>query len=190
MFDSIGERICYCRSLLNLSQREFANEFNISKPTITRWESNAVKIPPNKLNELVEAFKKHGILVSTHWINTGIGTLPLNQNSCELEALNFDEITYLALNDLRQKIKNFEIFQINTKFFEPILGYADYIAGVPTNDKASVNGKLCFVITSKDVVTGIYNYADQTLKIFFDKLFHIKDDIYTIGEVLWSAKRF
>lgn len=190
MFETIGERICYCRNLLNLSQREFAIEFDLSKPTISRWESNLVKIPIKRLNTLVELLKNHGILVSTHWINTGIGTPPINQNAETIDTLNFDEIAYLTLNNIRQKIKDFEILQLNTKFFEPIFAYADYVAGVPTNDKSSLNGKLCFVVTSKDIIAGIYNYTDKTLKNVFDKLYYLNDNIFTIGEVLWSAKRF
>lgn len=190
MYETIGERICYCRNLLNLSQREFAIAFDISKPTITRWESNSVKIPANQINVLVEKFKKYGILVSTKWLLTGVDTPPINENAAELHTLNFDEITYITLNNLKLKIKNFEIFQITNKFFEPILGFADYVAGIPSENKISINGKFCFVITNKDVTVGIYNHTDQTIKNIFEQVYPIKDKILTIGEVLWIAKRF
>lgn len=189
-FDTIGERICYCRNLLNLSQRDFAEEFKISKSTITRWESNEVKISDSRLQTLAESFGKYGILVTANWLNHGVGEPPINQNAAPLDVYNFDEITYLTLNDLKLKIKNFEIYQLTSKFFEPVLSYADYVAGVATDEKSYLNGKLCFVVTSKDVLVGVYDFIEQTLKNFFGKTIDIKNNTLIMGEVLWSAKRF
>lgn len=188
-FDTIGERICYCRNLLNLSQRDFAEQFEISKPTITRWESNEVKITDSRLKALAESFGKYGILVDVNWLSHGGGNPPINQNAAPLDLYNFDEITYLTLNELKLKIKNFEIYQLTSKFFEPILSYADYVAGVASDEKSFLNGKLCFVITSKDVLVGVYDFIERTIKNFFGKTIDVKNALI-IGEVLWSAKRF
>ena len=191
-YETVGERICYCRNLIGLSQREFAVDFDISKPTITRWELDAVTIPPKKIAALLEFFNQRGLMVSAHWLMYGTGTEPINQFTKHIENLNFDEITYITFNKLKCEIKNFEFHQINTMFFEPVLSYADYVAGVIIDNSKinTLNNRLCFATTAKDVVVGVFDYNNLSLKNFFNESYTLNEKTFCIGEVLWSAKRF
>ena len=60
MFNSIGERIVYCRGILGYSRKEFAEQMNgISLPTLSRWELNYVRIPDKQLDKLVVFFNEN-----------------------------------------------------------------------------------------------------------------------------------
>lgn len=187
-YETLGERICYCRNLLGLTQREFAVELDVSKASITRWEIDGVKIPPKQILALIEFFNSRCLLVSHGWLTRGVGTIPILQHITSLEKLNFDELTYVTLNHLK-KINNFEFYQINTKFFEPILSYADYVAGVCVSDKQTLNNKLCFAITPIDIIVGFFDFTCLQLKNINNEIYQLADD-FVIGEVLWMSRRF
>lgn len=188
-YDKLGERICYCRNLLGLTQREFAIEFDVSKASITRWEIDGVHIPPKKILALIEFFNSRGLLVSHGWLTRGVGTIPILQHITSLEKLNFDELTYVTLNRLKKEINNFEFYQTNTKFFEPILSYADYVAGVCVSNKQTLNNKLCFAITKIDIIVGFFDSVKLQLKNINNEIYQLADD-FIIGEVLWMSRRF
>tara|TARA_Y100000588_G_C14165272_1_gene886628 strand:+ start:332 stop:517 length:186 start_codon:yes stop_codon:yes gene_type:complete len=55
--NSVGDRITYCRSSLNLTRKELANNWGgASIPTLARWELNTVNIPKKKIRFISEIF--------------------------------------------------------------------------------------------------------------------------------------
>ena len=65
MFDTIGERITYCRSLLGMTRNDLAEKLGgvVSLPTIARWELNTVIPSLKKIDILVSFFISQGISV-------------------------------------------------------------------------------------------------------------------------------
>jgi hypothetical protein len=157
--------------------------------TITRWENNAVRITKKQLDKLINTFKLHYLIVEQEWLLTGNGISPINLNASDINKLNFDEISYKNLNSLKTEIKDFEIYQVNSNFFSPIINYADYIAGIIYVNKKSLLGKLTFAITDGFIHVGVFDYLNNALINFSNEKFILQDSS-KLGEVLWAAKRF
>lgn len=189
MYKTIGERITYCRNLLGISRREFVEAIgDLSLPTLSRWELNYTEISKPKVEILVNFLKQSGIDVGVEWILTENGQAPINRNLVDFEKLNFDEISYITLSNLKNQIENFEIYQINSNFFEPVIYYGDYIGGLPHSNFEMLTNKLCFIIQNKLVSIGIFNFEHMNISNIYKQT--IKIDVITkIGAVLWLAKR-
>jgi len=72
----IGIRMQAVRVLTGLSREEFADKTSIAAMTIKNWELGRV-IPRNDgINNLLLAFREHGIFVSLEWILFGTGAGP------------------------------------------------------------------------------------------------------------------
>ncbi len=189
MYKTSGERLSYCRSLLGLSRRQFAEAVGgISVPTISRWELNYTAITRPKLEEIVQFFRNHGIEVTSEWIISNSDQPPINTNLQDLNKLNFDELSYITLTNLKNTIENFEIYQINNNFFEPIIYNGDYIGGVCDNNLEKLTNKLCYVVHDKMVSVGIFNYSQMCIVNFFKQPINITPTV-KIGAVSWLAKR-
>ena len=188
MFNTIGERIGYCRNLLGLTQGEFASLFNVSKPTIARWELNIVEIPHKKLKLLIEFYLQKGLLVSEEWLFLGLGIDPYLISNNNKPILNFDEINYKVFNSLKFDDDSLELFQVNSNFMSPILQYADYIIGKKIKNQKSLHNKVCFVETQDELIVGIYNNVSNQISNYFGEIIVLNEhDI--LGEVKWIIKR-
>ena len=189
MYESVGERLSYCRSLLGFSRQDFVAKFGgLSVPTLSRWELNYNLIPATKLNKLVEFFKKNGIEVSVEWILLNIGQAPINTNLQSFDKLNFDEISYITLYNLRNNVIDFEISQINNSFFEPLLYNGDYVGGVRTSNLETLNNKLCYVYIDKFIYAGIFNFIEMTITNFYKQTLKISSSS-RIGAISCISKR-
>jgi transcriptional regulator with XRE-family HTH domain len=190
MYETIGERITYCRNLLGLSRREVVLLFgSITLPTITRWELNTTNIPTKRLKDLVIFFNANGIMVNEDWLLNGKGAQPVNKNLQSANSLNFDEIAFVNLSSLKSYIQDFEILQINTAFFEPILYNGDYIGGIFQNNIQNLNNKMCFILQNRLITVGIFNDENLILTNFYNQKIKL-DSEFKIGQILWTAKRF
>lgn len=160
MFDNIGERISYCRGMLNLTRDKFIEKFNlITLSTFARWELNSINIPEQKLKLLAEFFNKNGIIVKLEWLRYGEGVPPINLSTKNIELLNFDETVYTTLSSMALKITNFKFYQINNNFFEPIINYGDYIGGIELSTNFDIlHNKLCFFKTNNGIYIGYFDY--------------------------------
>ena len=187
--DTIGNRIAFCRKLLNLSQIKFSQVFNISKSTITRWELDSVAISQNRLKQLIEEFAVNGLVVDLNWLISGIGDFPISDTALSIEQINFDEISLKHLQEIKSKIKNFEIHQVNSKFFEPIINYGDYVGCVLSELTDELNNRLCLIQVKKNVVIGIIDTNKKVIKNIFGKSKNIENRSL-ISEVLFISKRF
>jgi transcriptional regulator with XRE-family HTH domain len=189
MFESAGERLSYCRNLLGISRHDFANKFGeISVPTLSRWELNYTAIPKIKLENLIKFFKSNGIDVNAEWILFNKGHPPINVNLKSLDNLNFDEISYLTLSNLKNNIPNLEVYQINNNFFEPIIFNGDYIGCMEFSNLEILTNKLCYLFQDRMLYAGIFNFTQMNITNFFKQSIKV-DDNTKIGAISWIAKR-
>jgi len=189
MLDTIGERICYCRGMLNLTRDKFVEKFKlITLSTLARWELNSISIPEKKLKLLCDFFNSNGILVKLEWLRYGEGVLPINHTTQEIEQLNFDELVYTTLSSVALKITNFKFYQVNNKFFEPTVNYGDYVAGVElTENFESLNNKMCFFRGNEGIIIGYFDYA--TSCITNNNNVAKKVNLTVGGEISWIIRR-
>lgn len=187
---SIGQRITKCRNMLGFTRPDLVAKLGgVSVPTLSRWELNSVNIPKLKLQRLVEFFNQYGINVTETWLETGIGFEPkLTDFSDLVNDLNFDEIAINTLDDLKRNIKNFSIMQINSKFFEPVVSYGDYVGGVVSYELEQLHNELCFCISNQVVSAGIFNCNDKCVTNLYKQI--ISAENADIGKILWLAKRY
>jgi transcriptional regulator with XRE-family HTH domain len=189
MYNTVGERISYCRNLLGISRREFVNAFGkITLPTLSRWELDYTAIPTLKLDSLINFFQLNGIDVSAEWILSNNGHPPINTNLQSLDKLNFDELAYITLSNLKNNIEHFEIYQINNNFFEPMLYNGDYVGGILNNNLEMLVNKLCYVIQDKMLYAGIFNFDRTAIFNYYKQSIKI-NDTSKIGVISWIAKR-
>lgn len=189
MYDTIGERISYCRNLLGISRDELACSSKVaSVATLARWELDYTEIPKLKLEKLIEFFQLNGIDVNIGWILFNNGRSPINTNLQKIDSLNFDELAYVTLSNLKSTIENFEICQINNNFFEPILRSGDYIGGISDNNIETLTNKLCYIEHDKMLSVGIFNFEQMGIVNFFKQIIKINNTT-RIGAVSWIAKR-
>lgn len=188
--NTVGERISYCRGLLNLTRDKFIEQFKIiTLSTLARWELNTtIDIPEKKLQLLCDFFNKNGILVKLEWLRYGEGVSPINLTSNDVEQLNFDELVYTTLSSVSLKINNFKFYQVNHKFFEPIIGYGDYVGVIEIMENfESLHNKLSCFKTNTGVVVGYYDYYDSNVS----NTKNMKKKVIPIsgGEISWIIRR-
>ena len=155
---SIGDRITYCRSSLNLTRKELAKRWGgASIPSLARWELNTVTIPQKKLESLVEFFNERGLLVNIDWVNRGEGIPPVNLGSDIFNEVDFDALAQESLLSINQKQGNFCFGQVKTNVLFPFVKYGDYIGGIKYLDKniSSLQGEFIFVLNGSDMFSGI-----------------------------------
>ena len=191
LLDTQGKRLTYCRILLGLSRQNLIDELGeFTIKTIFRWENDYNQIPDKKLIKLINFFVSKGIQVSVNWMINGIGIHPIHKNIQDIETYNFDEIVYITLSQAKSYIKNFEIFQINSNFYEPTLLFGDYIGGVITNDLSNLDGKLCFFIIDEIIQVGTFDFYNNTIKNTRGTIISLHNLTFKIGQVIWMTKRF
>jgi len=191
---SIGERISYCRNLLGISRAMLCSELpDLSVPTLTRWELNMVKIPPKRIELLVDYFIKQNILVTKDWLLFGKGEPPTNLNLKEIQEFNFDDLANQTFLNLRGKISNFSYYQVNNNFFAPFVTSGDYIGGVTAKKYENIISKMCFLKGDTLFYVGIASsLSDDTIDILNFNNQTIKIDtniINEFGEIQWMVKR-
>lgn len=192
MFNTLGERITYCRNLLGLARNEMAEKMAgaISLPTLTRWELNTVTPSSKKIEALNNFFLSQGLTVSLEWLQGGRDFPPLSMDLKKFDSTHFDEIVYTTLVDIRNKIKDFYFQQVNSNFFRPILSFGDYVGGIAETNKKLLDNKLCFLCTESVATAGIYNYKDNVIQNPGGDVEMVKNDgRVIIGELQWMARR-
>jgi transcriptional regulator with XRE-family HTH domain len=191
MFETLGDRLTYCRSLLGLTRKDLYDQLKkeISLPTLARWELDTAKPSTKKIQPLVNSFRKQGINVTDEWITHGIGLPPISIHLKDFQESDFDIITHNTLTNLRNKIKKFHFAQINNNFFRPILAYGDYIAGIETDNYLSINGKFCFFCSTSHTIAGILDYTNKIITNLSGEEQGIKFSEFSIGEIQWISRR-
>ena len=196
VLNTVGERINYCRGLLNISRKKMSDMLgDVSVPTLSRWELNVVITPDKKIAKIVDFFHKHGISVSEKWIMTGEGDRPINSNARELEHYCFDELSHEVFFNLEDKIKDFYFKQMVNNFFNPIIKFGDYVAGIKRNSKNDLIGKLCFFSSQQWLYAGIFEKYTEN-EIFIKNIDGAKKKLNVenikqieLGEINWIVRR-
>lgn len=189
MFNTIGERITYCRSLLGISRVEMAERVGalISLPTLARWEANTVDPTAKKIEILALFFIKNGISVNSEWLKTGKGQPPFSINLNKFDNAQFDELAYSALASVKSKVRDFFFQQVNSNFFKPMITYGDYIGGIIEQDKKLMDKKLCFIHFDSVVTAGFYYYKTDSITNLSGETQCLNNAI--LGEIQWIVRR-
>lgn len=195
MFFTVGERLNYCRSLINKTRKEVSDEIQvISIPTLTRWELNTISVPKKKFKLLVDYFSKNNLFVSEEWLSNGTGGLPINGNLEEFSEENFDDLALKNLLSMQENVKDFWFSQVSNNFFSPIISFGDYIGGIPLKKENffSAKEKICFYSTEKETFAGILKVSNQ--EIFLENYGNEKRNIdikinQKLGKLQWLIKR-
>lgn len=193
--NSIGDRITYCRSFLNLTRKELTIYWGgASIPSLARWELNTVAIPQKKLESLVAFFNKKGLLVSIKWINSGEGIPPVNLDLEIFNEVDFDTLAQESLLNINQKQGNFCFGQVKTNVLFPFVKYGDYIGGIKHSDKniSSLKGEFIFVLKGNDMFAGLCIPKNDHLILEGMKgnteILNIKN-IDALGKLQWLIRR-
>lgn len=196
LINSVGDRITYCRSSLQLTRKELINEWaGVSVPTLVRWELETVKIPIKKIPSLVNYFNMKGLIVTESWILQGVGALPILMREQTFEEIDFDSLTqenYLTLN---QKIKNFVFGQVKNNLLSPHIRYGDYVGGSksPLSVLSSFCGEMIFVKNFSGINIGVLDeYGDQLILRNFERSAQNSfstNSIEIAGKIQWIARR-
>lgn len=191
MFDTIGERITYCRSLLGMTRNDLAEKLGgvVSLPTIARWELNTVIPSLKKIDILVSFFISQGISVSTDWVKNGEGYPPISIDLKKFDSSQFDELAYSTLVSIRNIVKDFFFQQVNSNFFRPVTSFGDYVGGIIESNKKLIDKKLCFVSSENHVTAGIYNYEMDGISNISGEVYQLNGQDVKIGEVQWIIRR-
>jgi len=136
----------------------------------------------------VNFFNQNGIEVSADWVNLRNDQPPINKNLQNIDHFNFDDLAYLTLSALKNSIQGFEIYQLNSNFFEPVLYTGDYIGGVINSNLEMMTNKLCYTVQNKNIFVGIFNFERMAISNLFKQVIQIELST-SIGVVTWIAKR-
>lgn len=157
----VGDRIKYCRELIDVTKGKLATKHALNPSTLHFYENN-VKCPSEeRLQKLLEIFKKEDVIVSYQWLKTGVGDLPIklkltdivNKNEIKKpENLDSIELMNFEMNTLMNKYPNSIHFICNTFEMEPHILYSDWLLAMPIDKKnVSKYEKLPFLFKIKNV---------------------------------------
>lgn len=191
--NNLGERIIYCRNLLNLTRPEIVLDLEtVTLSTYARWELNSIKIPEKRIVELIKYFNSHGVIVSSEWLRYGHGSIPILLSDDIINKVNFDEVALKVTEQIKISKPNFVFYQISNDDCKPILDYGDYVGGIIDINVNNLLNKLCFFKTYENIHIGNFEiYKEQFYLNNYSKLTNIilKQDT-VIGVANWIMKRF
>ncbi len=193
--NSVGDRITYCRSSLNLTRKELANNWGgASIPTLARWELNTVNIPKKKLDSLVKFFNENNLLVNSNWIINGEGVPPVNLSPDIFDDIDFDTLAQETLLSINQKQSNFCFGQVKNNILFPFVKYGDYIGGIKYNDQniSPLQGEFIFVLKGGEMLSGLCMPKDD--KLIIDGIKGNSETLYisnidALGKLQWLIRR-
>jgi transcriptional regulator with XRE-family HTH domain len=193
MLNTVGERITYCRNLLGLARNEVPKKMGeqISLPTLARWELGTVTPSLKKVKMLTDFFISQGLDVKSEWIHEGKGYPPISIDLKKFDHVQFDELAYTTLINIRNKVKNFDFRQVNSNFLRPFISFGDYLGGVTETNKKLIDKKLCFLFSDSIVTAGIYIYEIDSLESLCGETYEVSElkDEVKVGEVQWIIRR-
>lgn len=193
--NTLGERILFCRSLLDLTRPELIKDLKIvSESTYARWELGTIKIPEKRILQLVDYYSSKGMIVASEWLRYGTGNIPFFITDNFINKVNFDEIAFLTAEKLKTKIDKFIYFQINNTFYDPVINYGDYVGGIQREDIKLLDAKLCFFKNNDGILVGIFHYSSKNKGRITNCSNISKEIIITQGTIMggvnWIMKRF
>lgn len=188
---TIGDRITYCRSAINLTRKELSSVWGeASVPTLSRWELDIIIPSSKKILSMSEFFCSKGLIVSCEWIEKGLGISPSILNMKKFTTDEFDEVCEQTFFILNQTIKDFAYYKVTSNFFSPVIRYGDYVAGVRIEKEDILNlNSLAFVVHENIVHVGFLEYNDKVfLKNSQGKKMEFNNYTHLV-KVHWTAIR-
>lgn len=196
LFKSIGDRITYCRSSLQLTRKELIDEWaESSLPTLVRWELGTCKVAKKKLPSLIFYFNKKGLIVTESWILDGSGSPPILIDENIFDSQDFDSLVqenYLLLN---KKIKNFIFGQVKNNLLSPYIKYGDYVGGsdIPLEQLTSIIGEIVFFRKDNALFVGVLESVGEQITLRnHDRISqdsHHRNAIKSAGKIQWITRR-
>lgn len=194
--NSVGDRIIYCRSSLQLTRKELVEAWSeVSLPTLVRWELGTGKITEKKIPSLIHYFNQNGLIVTESWILHGSGSPPILMGEHAFETLDFDSLVQENLLILNKKIKNFVFGQVKNNLLSPCIKYGDYIGGsdVSLSILGSLVGEMMFLRQNNGLSAGILETdGEQVILRSIDRISQEcfnKKSIEFAGKIQWIARR-
>ena len=196
LINTVGDRITYCRSSLQLTRKDLIDEWaGASVPSLVRWELDTVKIPVKKISSLVGYFNLKGLIVTDSWISLGLGAPPILMSEQIFEEIDFDSLVQENLLELNRKTKNFIFGQVKNNLLSPYVRYGDYVGGNKISNKAlnALCGDIIFIKNTIGLNIGVLEECtDHLILRNFERtaqnLFNF-DLIELVGKIQWIAKR-
>ena len=194
--NSIGDRITYCRSSLQLTRKNLIEEWlGASLPTLARWELGTVKIPTKKIPSLVHYFFEKGLIVTEGWILSGLGAPPILMHDNAFDELDFDSLAQEELLSINRKIQNFIFGQVRNNLITPYIKYGDYIGGKDLLNSLnnSLKGDMVFVKLKTGLVAGFLD--DFVSQLVLRDMAGLTTETYkmdlveSIGKIQWIIRR-
>ncbi|MFI4919115.1 MAG: hypothetical protein ACHP65_06130 [Legionellales bacterium] len=188
---TIGDRVTYCRSALNLTRKELEHRWKeASVPTIARWELDTVQPSSKKIQLLSGFFCENGLIVAPEWIEFGTGIPPTLLNMKEFREDQFDDLCQQNFLELHQKIKDFTYYKVTSNFFMPVIRYGDYVGGIKINSNPEGHlNSLVFVVHQNTVYAGLLAYENELcIKNPTGQKFNI-DNYDLLAKIQWTAIR-
>lgn len=194
--NSMGDRITYCRSSLQLTRKELVDDWGgASVPTLVRWELGTVKIPTKKIPTLVSYFNSKGLIVTQSWISEGFGAPPILMGEQIFQEIDFDSLVQESFLAINRKIKNFVYGQVKNNLLSPYLRYGDYAGGniVPLDFLPTLCGDIILLKIANGLSVGVLERCENQLILrnferSVQSSFSI-DMIELVGKIQWTAKR-
>lgn len=194
--NSIGDRITYCRSSLQLTRKNLIEEWlGASLPTLARWELGTVKIPTKKIPSLVQYFFEKGLIVTEGWILSGLGAPPILMHDNAFDELDFDSLAQEELLSINRKIQHFIFGQVRNNLITPYVKYGDYLGGKDLLNSLnnSLKGDMVFVKLKTGLVAGFLD--DFVSQLVLRDMAGLTTETYkmdlveSIGKVQWIIRR-
>lgn len=132
---SVGLRLQRLRMMAGIEQSALAEEADVSKTSISYWETGRSNIKSDNLRKVINVFRRHGVEIDEHWLLHGIGITPrLTFHMGESGASYHAHTPVLRIAAFESELKLFLtyrpsaiILKIENNNFSPTLYQGDYI---------------------------------------------------------------
>lgn len=157
LVNSIGDRISYCRSAAGFTRKELAELWGqASVPTISRWELDIIEPASKKIESIAEFFCSKGLIVSSEWIQEGVGIAPSLLNIKDFSEGDFDSLCDETFLHLNKSLRDFSYYKVTSNFFAPVIRYGDYVGGIKLHTcEPQHQHSLVFVVHENSVYVGL-----------------------------------
>ena len=91
VLNSIGKRISFIRSILQVTRVYLQNEYNIATSSLKVWEYDKIVPSKGSLETLIYAFNNEGVDVSLEWLENGGDKIPTFNPQLNVTNKNLDE---------------------------------------------------------------------------------------------------
>jgi transcriptional regulator with XRE-family HTH domain len=134
---AIGIRLKLLRKMAGLDQETLAKGANVSKTSISYWETSRSKVKMGNLRKLIQVIRKHGVEFDEQWLLRGVGIAPRLSSLREERGTTYntsERIQQVAVMETEMKLflsywPSAIIVRVDNDNLAPCLKEGDYVAG-------------------------------------------------------------